>query len=184
MDELTLPLDLIRSNKMSVNEYLVLYDIVHGYPIGDLIDNPLPTLVSLEGKGFVKLTNNQVYLREKGSELFNADEDYFAIWLETYPTMVKKHHGGKRALSPSKPNTILGKALRKKWNSVFKKDIKAQEKAILVLQQEVKDKTKNGNLEYMVEARRWLNEGYHEKYSFLVDDGIVPENKYSNEDYM
>ena len=36
----------------------------------------------------------------------------------------------------------------------------------------------------MVEARRWLNEGYHEKYSFLVDDGIVPENKYSNEDYM
>ena len=48
MDELTLPLDLIRSNKMSVNEYLVLYDIVHGYPIGDLIDNPLPTLVSLQ----------------------------------------------------------------------------------------------------------------------------------------
>jgi len=184
MDELTLPLALIRQNKLSIVEYLLLYDIAHGYPIGDLIDDPLPSLVSLEGKGFIKMTNNQVYLRDKGSEFFNEDEDYFAIWLENYPTMVKKKYGGRRALSPSKPDTILGKALRKKWNSMFKKDIRAKEKAILVLQEEVKDKRKNGNLELMVEARRWLSEGYHEKYSFLVDDGIVPDNKYSNEDYL
>ena len=184
MDQLTIPLNIIKEEKMSINEYLVLYDIVHGYPIGDLLDNPLPVLASLESKGFIKIANNEVFIRSRGSEMFNEDEDYFSIWLNNYPTMVKKKYGGKRALSPSNPNTILGKALRKKWNSIFKKDIKAQEKAILVLQQEVKDKRKSGNLEFMVEARRWLNEGYHEKYSFLVDDGIVPDNEYTNEDYM
>lgn len=184
MDSLTLPLDIIKQNNMSINEYLVLYDIVHGYTIGNMIDNPLPTVISLESKGFIKIFEEEIYLRLKGSKLFNTDEDYFLQWLDAYPTMVKKRYGGKRALSPSKESTILGKALRKKWNHIFKKDIKAQIDAVNVLKLEVKDKRKNGNLEFMVEARRWLNEGFHEKYAFLLEEGVAPENTYTNEDYM
>ena len=41
----------------------------------------------------------------------------------------------------------------------------------------------SGDLEYMVEAARWLNEGYHEKYSYLLDND-TGTNKYENEDYM
>ena len=35
----------------------------------------------------------------------------------------------------------------------------------------------------MVEATRWLNEGYHEKYSYLIDQD-KGDNLYENEDYM
>jgi len=186
MDNITLPMDSIKENGLTINEYLLLYDVVNQYSISNLLGNGaiIPTLLSLEKKGFVKLNNNEIFLREKASVLFSVKEDLFVKWLNTYPTMVKKRHGGKRSLSPASADTILGKRLAKKWKVMFKSDIKAQEKAILVLEVEVRDKRRSGDLEYMVEASRWLNEGYHEKYSFLVDDGIVPENKYSNEDYL
>ena len=186
MDDITLPMDSIKENGLTINEYMLLYDIVNQYSISKFLNakDILPTLTSLEGKGFVKFINNEVFLRDKASALFTKRGDLFVRWLEIYPTSVKKRHGGKRALSPGSADTILGKKLSVKWKSVFKGDIAAQEKAIQVLEIEVKDKTKSGDLEYMVEASRWLNEGYHEKYSFLVDDGIVPENNYSNEDYL
>ena len=104
-------------------------------------------------------------------------------WLKAYPTSVKKKFGGNRALSPADPDTILGQKLRKKWEQIFKKDVKKQEDAIRVLELEVKDKTKSGDLEYMVEATRWLNEGFHEKYSYLLDQDRG-DNMYANEDYM
>lgn len=183
MDNITLPIDNIVENGLSISEYLVLYDISNGYIISGLIDNSVTTLVSLEKKGFVKLSNEQVFLREKASIFFAVNDDYFVQWLEIYPTMVKKKYGGKRALSPASADTILGKRLSKKWKQVFKKDIEAQKKAIKVLELEVLDKTKSGDLEYMVEATRWLNEGYHEKYSYLLDQD-TGTNQYENEDYM
>lgn len=78
---------------------------------------------------------------------------------------------------------MLGKRLKKKWNSIFKKNIEAEEKAIKVLQLQVKQMEKSGDLEYMVEATRWLNEGYHEKYSYLLDQD-TGANKYEDEDYL
>ena len=47
---------------------------------------------------------------------------------------------------------------------------------------DVAARTKSGELEFMVEATRWLNEGYHEKYSFLLEEDV--HEAYSNEDYM
>lgn len=66
---------------------------------------------------------------------------------------------------------------------IFKKDIVAQENAIKVLELQLEDMKKSGDLEFMVEATRWLNEGYHEKYSYLLDDDHS-ENQYKNEDYL
>ena len=184
MDDIKLPMDTIIKNGLTISEYLVLYDIVHQYVITDYITDIIPSVLSLEVKGFIKLQGSEVFLRDKTNQLFNPEEDYFTKWLKEYPTMVKKRYGGKRALSPASEDTILGKRLRKKWAMIFKKDIKAQEKAVMVLTLMVKDKRKSGDLEFMVEAARWLNEGFHEKYAFLVDDGIVPNNDYESEDYM
>lgn len=184
METLKIPLDLLKTNGLSINEYVVLYDIIHQYEYSDFIDNAVQTLFSLQNKGFIKLENtNEIILREKTIELFDTETDYFLEWLNTYPTHVKKSSGGKRALSPSGQNTILGKKLKAKWKSVFKKDIESQKKAIEVLRLQVKDATKNGDLEYMVEAGRWLNEGYHEKYSFLAEAATEEDITYESEDY-
>ena len=136
-----------------------------------------------ENKGFIKVSKDGVFLRDKASIFFAINDNLFVKWLNTYPTSVRKKFGGNRALSPADPDTILGLKLRKKWDIVFKKDTQKQQLAIKVLELEVKDKTKSGDLEYMVEATRWLNEGYHEKYSYLIDQD-KGDNLYENEDYM
>tara|TARA_R110002124_G_scaffold277751_1_gene449375 strand:- start:62 stop:613 length:552 start_codon:yes stop_codon:yes gene_type:complete len=183
MDNIILPIDDIVKNDLSINEYLILYSIANNNALSGIIDSDVVALVNLEKKGFIKISNGELFLRDKASVFFAEANDLFIKWLETYPVMVKKTHGGKRALSPANADTILGKKLSKKWKAVFKKDTDAQKQAIRVLELEVIEKTKSGDLEYMVEAARWLNEGYHEKYSYLLDNdtGI---NKYENEDYM
>jgi hypothetical protein len=183
MDNITIPVDDIVKNGLSINEYLLLYNISNGYAISGLLDPSLVSLSLLEKKGFIKLSDNQVFLRDKAKVFFNKDEDLFLVWLKTYPTKVVKKSGGKRALSPSSPDTILGKRLKKKWREVLKNNVGKQQIAIKVLELQVKDMTKSGDLEYMVEAHRWLNEGYHEKYSYLVDEE-KPQNHYENEDYL
>jgi hypothetical protein len=77
----------------------------------------------------------------------------------------------------------MGKKLRKKWDSTFKKDIQAQKNAIKVLKSYILDKTKTDDLGYMVEASRWLNDGRHEVYSYYLDEEIV-SNKYAGEEYL
>ncbi len=183
MDNITLPIDDIVKNKISINEYLILYNIANGSCISGLLDTTMNSLVNLEKKGFIKIMKDGLHLREKSSVFFAVNEDLFSEWLRTYPTSVKKRFGGQRALSPASEDTILGNKLRKKWNLIFKKDTMKQREAIRVLELEVKDKTKSGDLEYMVEATRWLNEGYHEKYSYLLDQD-TNVNQYENEDYL
>ena len=183
MDNITIPVDDIVKNKISINEYLILYNIANGFVITGILENSLQALTGLENKGFIKIQKDGVYLRDKASVFFALNDDLFIKWLRAYPTSVKKRHGGNRALSPADPDTILGKKLRKKWEMIFKKDVQKQNMAIRVLELEVKDKTKSGDLEYMVEATRWLNEGYHEKYSYLIDQD-TGENLYANEDYL
>ena len=183
MDNITIPIDSVVENGLLINEYLVLYNIANGESITGLIECGVQTLTELEKKGFIKLIGSQIHLREKSLIFFAINDDLFLQWLEIYPTMVKRRHGGKRALSPASADTILGKRLEKKWRSIFKRDIEAQQQAIRVLELQVKDMNKSGDLEYMVEAARWLNEGYHEKYSYLLDSDTGP-NLYENEDYM
>jgi hypothetical protein len=183
MDNIVLPIDDIVKNKLSINEYLILFNIANNNQLSGIIDSNVEALVSLEKKGFIKISNSSLFLREKASVFFAEANDLFIKWLEIYPIMVKRRHGGKRALSPAGADTILGKRLSKKWKAVFKKDVDAQKKAIKVLELDIAQRTKSGDLEYMVEARRWLNEGYHEKQSYLLDDDTI-ENEYKNEDYM
>lgn len=183
LDSILLPVEDIVKNGLTINEYLVLYNISNHDCISGLIDVSITSLIGLERKGFIKLADNKIYLRDKASVFFKEDESLFVKWLELYPTMVKKRHGGKRALSPASKDTILGKTLEKKWATVFKRDVQKQKDAIKVLELYIADLKKSGDLEYAVEAARWLNEGYHEKYSYLLDND-TSNNQYENEDYL
>jgi len=183
MDDITIPVKKVVEQGLSISEYLALYNIANNFSINGLISSSVKVLVSLENKGFIKMADNQTYLRSKANAFFSVNEDHFTEWLNTYPTMVARKHGGKRALSPAGADTILGKKLRAKWDRIFKKDAQEQLKAIKVLELQVKDMRKSGDIEYMVEATRWLNEGYHEKYSYLLEND-TGTNKYENEDYM
>lgn len=183
MNNISLPIDDIIKNDISINEYLLLYNIANGFIISGLLDTGLDTLTMLERKGFIKIIDDELHLREKASIFFVVNDDLFSVWLKTYPTSVKKRFGGQRALSPASKNTILGKKLEKKWNMIFKKDIMKQKEAIRVLELYISDLKKSGDLEYAVEATRFLNEGYHEKYSYLLDEEKV-SSQYNDEDYL
>jgi hypothetical protein len=178
-----LNIGLIRKEGLSINDYLILYNIANNNELSTILLQSFRELSLLERKGYIKITTEGIYLRARSNVFFTVKgDDYFSLWLKEYPIRVNKSSGGSRALSPESENTIIGKALRKKWNITFKKDIEAQRRALNVLKLQIKDMTKSGDLEYMVEATRWLNQGYFEKYGYLLDDN-KDRKEYDNEDY-
>ena len=183
MTNIIIDFELLKKFKISINEYLILYDIANDFLISGSFNYNSSELVELEKKALLKLTENGIFLRGKATEIFSTKEDYFSEWINIYPTAVKKRAGGTRALSPASADTILGSRLRKKWDLIFKKDIEKQIFAIKILKAEVADKKKSGDLEYMVEAARWLNEGFHEKFSHLAEKEEAI-NDYSSEDWL
>ena len=186
MKTIIIDLDLLKKIDLNINEYLILYDIANNYSISSIFNYNTTDLLSLQEKAFIKLTENDIYLRAKANSIFSVNEDLFKEWLELYPTNVKKKDGGTRALSPSTVDTILGNKLKTKWNTIFKKDRDKQLFAIKVLRAEIESKRKSGDLEYMVEAYRWLNEGFHEKFSYLVESNEKEEDnkRYESEDWI
>lgn len=184
MEDIKIPMELLKKHNLTINEYLILYSLANDQILTTLFEFSMKQLVKLETKGFIKITRERIFLREKTQDMFSVNEDLFLIWLNIYPIRVKKTRSfGSRALSPEKADTILGRKLRAKWDLIFRKKIKAQQKAIQVLELQLKDMEKSGDLEYMVEATRWLNEGYHEKYSYLLDESRSEYN-YESEDYI
>lgn len=184
MEDIVIPMKLLKKHSLTINEYLILYDAANKRCISNEFTYALEQLVSLEAKGFVKLTSEGVFIRDKADIFFSVKRNVFEEWLEEYPVTVKKKYGGSRALSPSSPDTILGRRLKTKWDKIFNNKIADEEKAIMVLKLQVRQMQKAGDLEYMVEAARWLNEGYHEKYEYLLDEEDLKGNRYENEDYL
>lgn len=191
MEKISIDLNILALSDLSINEYLTLYKHVYPSTIDGIYAYRKQDLLTLEQKGFVKLFNGKVILRHKANELFHVKEDFFLKWLLSYPIKVRKSHGGTRSLSPASDETILGRKLRAKWMKIFKGNPEGEKNAIKVLDAEVAMRKKSGDLEYMVEAARWLNEGFHEKYSYLIEepeDGAIPEvgsiNYDNQEDYM
>lgn len=185
MERIVIDLNMLSKLGINVNEYLVLYDIANELSISTVFNYGVTELVSLEQKGLIKLTNEGIFLRGKGTKIFNTGEDLFEEWLSLYPTYVLSTSGSKRALSPASSDTILGKRLKTKWNNMFKKDADAQKQAIAVLRAMIKSKTKDGSLCYMVEATRFLNEGFHEKEAHLIGENSETNNdKYESEDWL
>lgn len=170
MENITIDLTLLRKLNLSINEYLSLYNLVCPGCIDTIFIPRSSDIVRLEKKGYVKITPDEVILRELAKDLFGVKDDYFLQWLTTYPIRVKKSTGGSRALSPRSDDTIEGKKLRKKWNTMFRGKPLEEKRAIKVLEAELEMRRKANSLEFMVESARWLNGGYHEKYEYLLEE--------------
>lgn len=182
-ENITIDIQSLSKHGININEYLTLFDVANSNNISMIFNYGLSEIESLEKKGLIKISEGRIHLRGNAFELFNKNDDLFEDWLKIYPINVKKKHGGSRALSPASVDTILGKKLKAKWAITFKKDTEKQYQAIAVLRAYIRDLEKSGDLEYAVEAHRWLNEGFHEKYAYLVkeDEEI---DIYKNEDYI
>lgn len=180
--DIKIPMDLVTKFKLNINEYLILYSL-SSVDISSMYEYEFKHLCSLEEKGYIKVTIDGIFLRKKVEEIFPRDNtDYFAEWIDHYPTSVKKKTGGTRTLSPADPDTVLGKKLRAKWNKHFGKDYNLQRKVVKILEAEVNDKKRSGDLEYMVNAERWLNGGYWELNEHLIESSIR-NDRYLDEDY-
>ncbi len=189
--ELVLPIDKIVKLGLTINEYVVLYDVSTGYQLSGLIDNATSTLINLEEKGFIRFKDSKIFLRGNSSELFTLDEKgLFEQWLEAYPTSVKTKNGGSRALSFSDPNGKGAKQLRSKWNTIFKNNREKQEKALAVTKLYIANLKKSGDLGYAVQAMRFLNGAYYEQYEYLLKEQNELDNiggvnyDYSSEDFI
>ena len=171
MDKITIDFAILTANDLNINQYLTLYNFACPGCISHIYRGKMDDMVILENKGFIKIINKEVVLREKAKDMFQInDEDFFLKWLLAYPIRVQKTSGGSRALSPASDETIEGRNLRAKWKKLFKGNVEGEMKAIHVLEAEVAMRIKAGDLEYMVEASRWLNGGFHEKYEYLLDE--------------
>jgi len=189
MKSITIDFNFLEEEKLNINEYLILYNLANKNIIEKRIQYDENDLYYLEKRGWLKLIDGKVILRQNTIEKFIPKKDHFLTWLLDYPIKVNKSNGGSRHLSPASDETILGRQLRKKWESIFKgKPINKQQEAIDILNAHVKMMKKSGDLEYMVEATRWLNAGYYEQYAYLLtEDGSKTHNGANTnykEDYL
>lgn len=153
---------------LTINEYLYLRNIyvkeqdkiIDLYKLIDHINED-----SLQDRGFIKITDEDIVLRQKTIDLFEPT-DLFNKFLTIFP--IKTPSG--RYLSPAGTEGIAVSNLKAKWNKRFKNKENLQQKAIEVLEAEIAWRKKSGNLEYIHNAETWLNQADYEKYEYLLTE--------------
>lgn len=172
--DISMNIQNLQSYKLTVNEYLYLRNIyadekdkiVDLYSIIDHINED-----SLQDRGFIKITEKDIILRQKTIELFEPRELFYRF-LSTFP--IKTPSG--RYLSPAGIEGIAANTLKAKWDKRFKNKDNLQEKAIRVLEAELAWRRKSNNMEYIHNAETWLNQADYEKYEYLLDLQQTTEN--------
>lgn len=165
--DISINIESVLKYKLTINEYIYLRDLYvdNKDKIDELyflIDNINED--SLQDRGFVKITEDSIILRQKTIEMFEP-LDLFYKFLSTFP--IKTPSG--RYLSPARVDGIAVKKLKKKWESLFKNNNVLEARAIEVLEAELKWRRNSGNLEYINAMEAWLNGGNYEKYEYLLD---------------
>jgi len=119
----------------------------------------------LQDRGFIKITEDNIILRQKAIDLFESKELFYKF-LSTFPIKTPKG----RYLSPVNIEGIAVTKLKKKWDTLFKHKSHLEEKAIKVLEAELKWRKKENNLEFMQAMEAWLNGSNYEKYEYLLEN--------------
>lgn len=175
-------IETLRNNNLSVSEFIYIRNLY----VDNLqkIDNVFQildvfSLNNLESKGFIKITENEIVLRNKAKALFNQ-EDLFDRFLVTFPIKTPKK---KRYLSPAKLEGVAYNTLKNKWNRIFKNNKAKALKAIEVLEAEIRmrQQTPDG-LEFMNAVDVWLNQANYEKYEYLLEEDFEASRDSSNYD--
>lgn len=172
--DINLDIDYIKSKGLKLSEYLYLRNLV--VPQIDKIPN-LETLIDsidvrkLDTMGYIKYTTEGVYLRQPCKDLFDS-KDLFDKFLTAFPIKTPKG----RYLSPKgiNPGGVAYNNLKKKWDRIFKNSRVRAEKAIEVLEAEIKwRKSGSGSdLEFMHNIETWLNQADYENLAYLLDENL------------
>lgn len=165
--DISINTDILISNNLSINEYIYLKNlyldesekIKNLYKIISNINED-----SLQERGFIKITEETIVLRNKSLVLFEKQELFYKF-LTVFP--IKTPSG--RYLSPAGTEGIAVTKLKKKWDTLFKNKEYLQEKAIRVLEAELKWRKDSNKLEYINAIETWLNSANYEKYEYLLD---------------
>ena len=180
MDTIKIHLEELKKTDLNVQEYITLTYIYHRkekeYSNFVEMFGPLSSMhiKSLVSKGYLKQLTTDVKgksfdeifsYRNKMIDLFEGEKDYFIEWFGKFPA--KTPTG--RHLSSLDPDTVMGKDCRKKWNRIFKNDARSARKAIQVLEAEMKWRRLTNKMEFMHNAKTWLNQGDYENYAHLLE---------------
>lgn len=155
---------------LTFTEYLILFSIYNSVSYKNIQINP-KVYEKLEDKGYIKKIEDDNYvLLDKGYDFFVPPEDMFKEFIELFPTrVVNPNDGSVRILSPSSPDTIVGKKLKKKWDSITKGKLPTQKHIINCLKAELENRKSTNNLQWMRNAETWLNNGTWEDFAYLLD---------------
>ena len=173
--EIVINSEILVENNVTISEFLYLQSLHEGnfskdlFKIIDKIEED-----SLQKRGFIKITTDGVVLRSKAINLFESP-NLFLKFLNTFP--IKTPSG--RFLSPLRDNTMKSKKLEAKWNKLFKSKPHLEEKAIKVLEAELKWRKRNNSLDFMKGIESWLNQGEYENLEYLLE-----EDKENYNDFM
>jgi hypothetical protein len=178
--ELTINIDVLNENNLSVSEYIYLKALSENFdkPSMDKILGCIDRIEedNLQEKGFIKITTEGNVLRDKGIKLFESG-DLFTKYMVMFP--VKAPNG--RYLSPRGIETVAGQSIKSKWQRHFKGNPAKERRALEVLDAELKWRRETNQLNYMHNAETWLNQGDYEKFEYLLEDQQeIEEHQHKN----
>jgi hypothetical protein len=171
--EIRIQAKFLINNNLTISEYIYLknsYEKNSDSEIVDIIDNL--DLDSLQLRGFIRITDSEILLRNKTNELFEG-KNLFLKFMNTFP--IKTPSG--RYLSPLRMKTTKADVLEKKWKKLFKNNPSLEENALKVLEAELKWRKRNNSLEYIHNMEAWLNQGDYDNYAYLVEEDKEENHK-------
>lgn len=181
--EITIDVDVLLKHNLSLSEYVYLKSIYEDrskaemlkiYSCIDRIEED-----SLQDRGFLKiLVDNEVTLRDKGLKLFES-KNLFHTYIATFP--IKTPCG--RYLSPAGLVGIKVEKLEAKWKKHFKNKPHKEQRAIEVLEAEIKWRRDTHQLKFMHNAEAWLNQGDYQNFEYLLEE-VSEVNKKTFNDMM
>lgn len=167
--EFSCNIDELSELGLTFTEYLILFSIYNQVVYRNIQINE-KVYDKLEEKSYIRKEKDRYELTDKGFDFFVPSENLFKEFIETFPTRVSDPVSGSvRILSPAKFETVAGKKLKKKWDSVTKGKIENQKHILECLKAEIHHRTTTNSLQWMRNAETWLNNGTWEDFEYLLD---------------
>lgn len=170
--KITIDLSELDKLKITANQYCFLYSLFFRTDSCLLTDQELE---HLQDQSYIKITEEEVVLRDKGRQLFEAttSDSLFFEFFSSYPIKVPNGSGGYRVLRTKDTDSKEAIEIKKKYLTIAKKPGE-HEKIINGLKVYVKNQ-----FPYIVGIDVFLNKRIWEKYCDLEVKEVIKgtENK-------
>jgi hypothetical protein len=175
--EIHVRIEDLKKINLTLTQYLVLWALYNKVEIVTYLIIDEKAIEDLKKRAFIFDKEDGIrILTSLGLEVFEPQSIFFDEFIKVFPTRVKNQAGMVRALSPASSSSLSGKKMKRKWCSITKNDVKAQEHILNCLKEEVELRRKENNLYYMRNMETWLNKATWEDYEYLLEES-TKENK-------